>query len=159
MMIRRCIAAASLIPSRSLVPASVGAEPFADPPVVTAEAWVIADGETGKVLHSANLDAPSKTATLTKLMGARVVMSLAEKDPAVLDETIVFSKLADAFAGSTTEITAGESVAVGLVDETVRRGVSRRRLERPEFACNLDLPSPYQLFRRPRSSTDRTRVS
>ncbi|MBM3860011.1 MAG: D-alanyl-D-alanine carboxypeptidase [Verrucomicrobia bacterium] len=82
------------------------------PPTVTAKAWAVADGRTGRLLGGFNADEPRKSASTTKMMCAYVVLQLAEKNPTVLDETVTFSKLADSAPGSTTGITAGESVSV-----------------------------------------------
>lgn len=82
------------------------------PPPVTAKAWAIADGKTGKLLWGFNADEPRKSASTTKMMCAHVVLSLAKKNPAVLDERITFSKLADATSGSTADIKAGESLTI-----------------------------------------------
>lgn len=82
------------------------------PPAVTARAWAIADGKTGRLLWGFQADEPGKSASTTKMMCAYVILQLAAKDPAVLDETVTFSKLADATAGSTAGIKAGESLPV-----------------------------------------------
>jgi D-alanyl-D-alanine carboxypeptidase (penicillin-binding protein 5/6) len=82
------------------------------PPATTAKAWAVADGATGQVLASHNGDEPLKAASTTKTMCALVVVELAEKDPAILDERITFSKLADTTDGSTSGIKAGESITV-----------------------------------------------
>ncbi len=82
------------------------------PPVVTAGAWVIADPADGKLLWSLNPDEPRKTASTTKIMCAFVVLELAQKDPAVLDEWVSISKLADSTAGSTADLMAGEQIRV-----------------------------------------------
>jgi D-alanyl-D-alanine carboxypeptidase (penicillin-binding protein 5/6) len=85
-------------------------EDLAAPPEVTAKSWVVAEGRTGEVLWGHGIDEPRKSASTTKMMCAYVVLLMAEKNPAVLDERIVFSKLADATAGSTADIKAGESL-------------------------------------------------
>lgn len=82
------------------------------PPFVTAKGWAIADGKTGELLWGHRADDKFKSASTTKMMCAFVVLSLAEKDPGVLDETVTFSKLADDTAGSTADVRVGESLTV-----------------------------------------------
>ena len=72
----------------------------------------VADGATGKVLASHNGDEPMKAASTTKTMCSLVVLELAKKDPAVLDEEVTFSKLADITEGSTAGIKAGEQRSI-----------------------------------------------
>ncbi len=81
-------------------------------PAVTAKAWAIADGATGKLLWGFHADEPRKSASTTKMMCAYVILQLAETNPSVLDETVTFSKLAGTTTGSTAAIKPGESVAV-----------------------------------------------
>lgn len=88
------------------------AENFDAPPPVTARAWIITEGKTGKVLWGFNENLPSKTASTTKMMCAYVVLGLVEKNPEVFKERVTFSKLADNTPGSTADIKAGESVTV-----------------------------------------------
>ena len=88
------------------------AEDLQAPPLVTAKAWAIADGKTGKLLWGLNAEEPSKSASTTKMMCAYVVLSMAEKNPAVLDERITFSKLADDTTGSTADVKVGESLTI-----------------------------------------------
>lgn len=89
-----------------------GREDLSAPPPVTAKAWAIADGKTGRLLWGFNADEPRKSASTTKMMCAFVVLELAEKNPAVLNERITFSKLADDTTGSTADIKAGESLTI-----------------------------------------------
>ncbi|MGV3660722.1 MAG: D-alanyl-D-alanine carboxypeptidase family protein [Prosthecobacter sp.] len=95
-----------------LAVASHAAEDLAAPPVTTCKAWAIADGKTGEILASHHPDEPLKSASTTKAMCAHVILELAKKDPAVLEEIVTISKLADATPGSTAEVTAGEKVTV-----------------------------------------------
>jgi D-alanyl-D-alanine carboxypeptidase (penicillin-binding protein 5/6) len=88
------------------------AEDLQAPPPVTAKAWAIADGKSGRLLWGLNADEPRKSASTTKMMCAYVVLALAEKNPAVLDERITFSKLADDTSGSTADIKVGESLPI-----------------------------------------------
>lgn len=88
------------------------AEDLATPPVTTCKAWAIADGRTGQLIASHNENEPLKSASTTKAMCAHVVLELARQNPAVLDEVITVSKLADATSGSTAEVHAGEKLTV-----------------------------------------------
>lgn len=106
---------ALLFPLMSLLlqsAASQAAEDLDAPPVVTALSWAIADAGSGELLWSHLPDEPRKAASTAKMMCAYVVLELAEKDPAVLDEWVTFSKLAANTAGSTAELEAGEQVRV-----------------------------------------------
>lgn len=87
-------------------------ESLAAPPLVTAKAWAIADGKTGRMLWGSNADEPRKSASTTKMMCAFVVLELAERSPAVLEERVMFSQLAGTTSGSTAAIKPGESVTV-----------------------------------------------
>ncbi|MES2594794.1 MAG: serine hydrolase [Verrucomicrobiota bacterium] len=88
------------------------AEDLAGPPAVTAKSWIIADLESGQEVAALLADEPRKAASTTKCMCAYVVLELAQKDPAVLDEWVSISKLADSTAGSTADLKAGEKVQV-----------------------------------------------
>ncbi|MCW5555559.1 MAG: D-alanyl-D-alanine carboxypeptidase [Verrucomicrobiae bacterium] len=88
------------------------AEDLNAPPPVTAQAWAIADGRTGELLWGLNADEPRKAASTTKMMCAFVILELAAQQPAVLDEVVTFSQLADDTVGSTADINAGEQVSV-----------------------------------------------
>jgi D-alanyl-D-alanine carboxypeptidase (penicillin-binding protein 5/6) len=81
-------------------------------PFVTAKAWAIADGRTGKVLWGHQESKPLDIASTTKIMTALVVLRAVAKDPKILDETVVFSKRADQTPGSTAGVNAGERVPV-----------------------------------------------
>lgn len=98
------------------LPAAPALEPpdgLAGPPFVTAKAWAIADGRTGRLLWGHNPDEPRKAASTTKIMCARMVLQLARQNPNVLEEIVTFSKLADTTPGSTADLRAGESLTVG----------------------------------------------
>jgi D-alanyl-D-alanine carboxypeptidase (penicillin-binding protein 5/6) len=85
---------------------------LAGPPAVSAKAWAIVDGKTGKLLWGSNEHLPLKSASTTKIMCALTVLDLAKEAPQVLEETVVFSELADKTRGSTSGIRAGERVSV-----------------------------------------------
>jgi serine-type D-Ala-D-Ala carboxypeptidase (penicillin-binding protein 5/6) len=82
------------------------------PPVVSAKAWAIADGKSGKVLWGSAEAEPLPMASTTKIMTARLVLKLAAEDPKVLDETITFSAKAAAVPGSSAKLKAGEKLPV-----------------------------------------------
>jgi serine-type D-Ala-D-Ala carboxypeptidase (penicillin-binding protein 5/6) len=82
------------------------------PPFVSAKAWVVADGKTGKVLWGFNAEEARPMASTSKIMTAHLVLRLAAKDPAVLDEVIAFSERADKTIGSSANLNAGEKVPV-----------------------------------------------
>jgi D-alanyl-D-alanine carboxypeptidase (penicillin-binding protein 5/6) len=104
---RLCLALAAL-PAAPAAPS----EDLTAPPPVTARAWAIADGRTGELLWSHEGHTPRKAASTTKMMCAYVILTLAARSPAVLDERVTFSALADATPGSTAAIKAGESLTV-----------------------------------------------
>ncbi len=77
-------------------------------PRVSAKAWAIADGKTGKVLWGLNEVEPRAIASTTKIMTALLVVRLAEHDPKLLDEEIIFSERAAAVPGSSCRLRVGE---------------------------------------------------
>lgn len=91
---------------------AIGSEDLNTPPPVTAAAWAIADGRSGAILAGHQSREPRKIASLTKLMCAVVVLSLAEGDSVVLNEMITISAAADRTGGSTAEVNEGERVSV-----------------------------------------------
>src|SRR5690606_5227366 len=86
--------------------------PMADHPFVTAWSWAVADAETGEILASHEVDTPRKSASVTKAMTSYIVCELAERDPSILDEMLVFSELALRARGSSAHIEEGESLPV-----------------------------------------------
>jgi D-alanyl-D-alanine carboxypeptidase (penicillin-binding protein 5/6) len=88
-------------------------DPIDGPPFTTAKAWAVADGATGRLLAGHEAETPREMASTTKMMTALIVARLAAADPKVLDETVVFSRRADATPGSTAGVKEGESVRVG----------------------------------------------
>lgn len=87
-------------------------DPLDGPPYVTAKAWAIVDGNTGKFLAGGNEDEKRDPASTTKIMTAFLVTELAAKDPSILEEVITFSERADNTSGSTSEVKAGEKLPV-----------------------------------------------
>ena len=82
------------------------------PPAVTARAWAVADGKTGKVLWGSAEAEARPMASTTKIMTAWVVLRLAADDPKVLDETVAFSERAARTTGSSAKLNAGERLPV-----------------------------------------------
>ncbi len=96
----------------SLPVAKQPADSLNGPPFVTARSWAIADRRTGQVLFGHDEAKPVDIASTTKIMTAFVVLRLAAKTPAVLDETVTFSHRADQTIGSTSGIKEGERLSV-----------------------------------------------
>lgn len=92
--------------------ATARAEDLKGAPIVTAPSWLIASADRGEVLWSNLPDEPRKAASTTKMMGAYVVLELAQTNPAVLDEWVTISRLADNTEGSTADLQAGEQIQV-----------------------------------------------
>jgi D-alanyl-D-alanine carboxypeptidase (penicillin-binding protein 5/6) len=95
-----------------LAPAApkLAAESLDGPPLVTCNAWCILDAQTGEPLAGHRADVVVEPASTTKLMTALLVARLAEQNPEILTERVVFSKYADATIGSSATIRAGESI-------------------------------------------------
>ena len=91
---------------------STPADSLEGPPFVTAKAWAIANLEDGTILFESNLNDKLDIASTTKIMTAYLVLELAEKNPSILSEQILFSEKADQTRGSTCGIRAGEIVSV-----------------------------------------------
>src|SRR5207248_2921562 len=85
---------------------------LAGPPFVSAKAWVVADGKTGKVLWGANEAEARPMASTTKIMTAWVVLRLAATDAKVLDETVTYSEKAAKTTGSSAKLEAGDKLPV-----------------------------------------------
>lgn len=117
-------------------------ENLADPPVTTSKAWAVADGQTGEIIASHQLDQPLKAASTTKVMCAYVIFELAKQNPAVLDEVVTISKLADDTPGSTADLHAGEKVTVrdGLYGMLLPSGNDIGNAFAEHFSPRLDPP-------------------
>jgi D-alanyl-D-alanine carboxypeptidase (penicillin-binding protein 5/6) len=87
-------------------------DPLSGPPFVTCKAWAIADRRSGELLWSHNADQPLDFASTTKIMTALIILELAEREPGVLDEELVFSRRADETTGSSARVMAGERLPV-----------------------------------------------
>lgn len=82
------------------------------PPHVTAKAWAIADGKTGKFLWGFQEVEPRAIASTTKVMTAWIVLGLAAHEAKVLDEIVTYSKRAANTPGSSARLRAGEKLPV-----------------------------------------------
>lgn len=88
------------------------ADPLAGPPLVSAKAWAIADGKTGKLLWGDRQDEPRLIASITKVMTAWLIYLLALENPAILDEEVQISEKAATTSGSTAGLKQGEKYLV-----------------------------------------------
>jgi D-alanyl-D-alanine carboxypeptidase (penicillin-binding protein 5/6) len=86
--------------------------PPAATPEVSAKAWAIADGATGKVLWGGHEAEPRPIASTSKIMTAWIVLSVADGDPKALDEIVTFSERAAKTKGSSAKLKAGEKLPV-----------------------------------------------
>jgi D-alanyl-D-alanine carboxypeptidase (penicillin-binding protein 5/6) len=82
------------------------------PPIVTAKAWAVADGATGKLLWGEHEAEPRPIASTTKIMTAFLVLRLTESRPNVLDEIVTFSERAAMTPGSSSKLKAGDRLSV-----------------------------------------------
>jgi D-alanyl-D-alanine carboxypeptidase (penicillin-binding protein 5/6) len=87
-------------------------DPLEGPPFVTAKAWAVADGKTGKLLWGDHASEARPIASTTKILTAWVVLQLAADDAKVLDEVVVFSERADGTTGSSCRLQAGDKLPV-----------------------------------------------
>jgi D-alanyl-D-alanine carboxypeptidase (penicillin-binding protein 5/6) len=82
------------------------------PPFVSAKAWIVVDGKTGKVLRGDNETTARPMASTSKIMTAWLVLQLAAADPRVLDEIVTYSERAAKTIGSSAKLVVGEKVSV-----------------------------------------------
>ncbi|HEY2787382.1 MAG TPA: serine hydrolase [Fimbriiglobus sp.] len=94
------------------LPPKAPAERLDGPPLVTAKAWAVADGKTGKVLWGLQEGESRPMASTTKIMTAMIILKLAEEDEKVLDEVVVFSERAANTRGSSCKLRVGERLSV-----------------------------------------------
>jgi D-alanyl-D-alanine carboxypeptidase (penicillin-binding protein 5/6) len=109
-----CLAlAAALNPFQDRIPLPKEPADRPGPPLVTAKTWAVCDPGTGAVLWRGGEATPRPIASTTKIMTARIVLRLADRDPKVLDEVVTVSPAVAKTGGSTAGLKAGEKVAVG----------------------------------------------
>ena len=89
------------------------ADSLEGPPYVTCKAWAIGDGETGQMLWQEAANQRLDIASTTKIMTAYVILKMAQNNPDLLKDNVVFSTAADKTPGSTSRIRAGESLPAG----------------------------------------------
>lgn len=94
------------------LPAKAPADRLDGTPFVTAKAWAVADGKTGKVLWGSAEADVRPTASTTKIMTAHVVLRLAADDAKVLDEVVTVSERAAKTPGSSAKLVAGDRLKV-----------------------------------------------
>jgi serine-type D-Ala-D-Ala carboxypeptidase (penicillin-binding protein 5/6) len=82
------------------------------PPFTACRSWAVAESRSGKILWESHAGDTCDTASTTKIMTAYVVLKLAEEQPQVLDEPVVFSDRADKTAGSSSGVHTGERIPV-----------------------------------------------
>lgn len=87
-------------------------DPLNGPPYVSAKAWAVADGKTGRVLWGSHEAEARPMASTSKIMTAFVVLELAAADPKVLDEIVTYSERAAKTPGSSAKLMAGEKLPV-----------------------------------------------
>src|SRR5688500_1026470 len=105
------LASLGALPARPQPPKDLPPKAPADrldgPPVVSAKAWAVADGQTGQLLWGSKADEPLAIASTTKIMTAWLVLQLAAADPKVLDEVMTVSERAAKTGGTSAGIRAG----------------------------------------------------
>src|SRR4051794_19488757 len=92
-------------------PARAAADRLDGPPFVTAKAWAVVDGQTGRPTGGAHEPDRRPMASTTKILTAWLILGLAADDPTVLDEVVTFSERAAKTPGSSAKLTAGEKVS------------------------------------------------
>src|SRR5262245_40028392 len=91
-------------------PPKTAADPIDGPPFVSAKAWIVADGKTGKMLGGFNEAEARPMASTSKIMTAWIVLRLAADNAKVLDEVVTYSERAAKTPGSSAKLNAGEKV-------------------------------------------------
>lgn len=85
------------------------------PPEVSAEAWTIADLQSGEILAGENADEPLPTGSTSKMMTAITALEMVESGEASLDDEVVVSPEAAAYAVpeySNAGLIAGDTLSV-----------------------------------------------
>lgn len=99
-------------PPEKKLPDRQPADALDGPPIVSARAWVIAEGQTGRVLWGSRESLQLTMASTTKIMTAHLVLQLAADDPKRLDEIHTVSETSARTGGSSARIRAGERYTV-----------------------------------------------
>lgn len=98
-------------PEKDLSP-KTAADPLNGPPFVSAKAWAVLDGKTGKVLWGGSETEARPIASTSKIMTSWVILSLAETDSKILDEVVTYSERAAKTPGSSAKLLTGEKLPV-----------------------------------------------
>ena len=88
-------------------------DPLHGVPFVTCKAWAVLDAESGELIGGHQVDQPLDMASTTKIMTAFVALKCCQREPQLLDMTVVFSERADDTIGSTSGVARGEKISVG----------------------------------------------
>ena len=102
-----------LVPAWGFAQPKAPADRLDGPPFVTAKAWAVADGQTGKLVGGFKEADRRPMASTTKIMTAHLVLELAAKDPKVLEEVVTFSERAAKTPGSAAKLNAGDRLPAG----------------------------------------------
>jgi D-alanyl-D-alanine carboxypeptidase (penicillin-binding protein 5/6) len=95
-------------PAEKPLPDKLPADRIDGPPLVSARAWAIAEGSSGRLLWGNNEAAALNMASTSKIMTASLVLGLVADHPKLLDETLVVSESAAKTGGSSAQIRTGE---------------------------------------------------
>jgi D-alanyl-D-alanine carboxypeptidase len=98
--------------SETTLPELQPRDPLSGAPFTASRVWAVADAKSGKIVWESHSSDTCDTASTTKIMTAYVVLKLAEENPQVLDEPVVFSDRADKTAGSSSGVQVGERIPV-----------------------------------------------
>lgn len=81
-------------------------------PKVTAKAWAIMDGATGRLLWAEDQTTRRNVASLTKIMTACIICDLAKVEPEILDDIVTVPPGSAKVGGTTADLRAGDRVIV-----------------------------------------------
>jgi D-alanyl-D-alanine carboxypeptidase (penicillin-binding protein 5/6) len=99
-------------PEEKPLPTKQAADRVEGPPVVSARAWAIAEGSSGRLLWGAHETDALAMASTTKIMTAWLVLQLAADNARVLDEIVNVSEAAARTVGSSARIRAADRISV-----------------------------------------------
>jgi D-alanyl-D-alanine carboxypeptidase (penicillin-binding protein 5/6) len=94
------------------LPPRAGLDPLDGPPIVSARAWAIAEGSSGRLLWGARETDELVMASTTKIMTAHLVLRLAAERGGVLDEVTTISARAAQTTGSSAQIRTGDRYVI-----------------------------------------------
>ncbi|QDU29070.1 D-alanyl-D-alanine carboxypeptidase precursor [Anatilimnocola aggregata] len=93
-------------------PAKQKPDRLSGPPEVSAKAWAIIEGATGKFLWRDQETKPQVMASTTKIMTAWLVLDLQRKQPDILDQVMTVPEAAAKTDGSSAKILPGDRIQV-----------------------------------------------